>query len=220
MEIHNLGETSSLFNSFMSEIRDEKIQQDALRFRRNLERVGEIMAYEISKTFEHSIQEVTTPLGVAKVDNPDLKPVLATVLRAGLPFHNGFLNYFDSSENTFICAHRKVTGKNDFEIAFEYISSPDLTGKTIILVDPMLASGMSMDIGYQALFQRGTPGKVHIAAVIASRAGIEYLQKALGGKDITLWVGAIDEELNDKSYIIPGLGDAGDLAYGEKMDRD
>ena len=133
MEIHNLGETSSLFNSFMSEIRDEKIQQDALRFRRNLERVGEIMAYEISKTFEHSIQEVTTPLGVAKVDNPDLKPVLATVLRAGLPFHNGFLNYFDSSENTFICAHRKVTGKNDFEIAFEYISSPDLTGKTIIL---------------------------------------------------------------------------------------
>jgi uracil phosphoribosyltransferase len=220
MEIHNLGEKSSLFNTFMSEIRDEKIQKDPLRFRRNLERVGEITAYEISKTFSHDVKDVTTPLGVANVDCPNMKPVLATVLRAGLPFHNGFLNYFDSSENTFICAHRVVKEDGEFDIAFEYISSPDLTGKTVILVDPMLASGLSMEIGYKALFERGTPAKVHIAAVIASQQGIDYLQEKLGGKNITFWVGAIDSELNKKSYIIPGLGDAGDLAYGEKMDRD
>lgn len=218
MEIINLGEKSSLFNRFMSEIRDEKIQKDSLRFRRNLERVGEIMAYEISKTFKHTEKDVQTCLGTANVDSPDIKPVLATILRAGLPFHHGFLNYFDDSSNTFICAHRKVTGENEFDIAFEYISSPDLTGQTVILADPMLASGLSMEIGYKALFERGNPGKVHIAAVIASRKGVDYLKEALKGKNITLWLGAIDEGLNDKSYIVPGLGDAGDLAYGSKID--
>jgi len=218
MEIINLGEKSSLFNRFMSEIRDEEIQKDSLRFRRNLERVGEIMAYEISKTLNHSEKDVKTCLGTAKVEFPDTKPVLATILRAGLPFHHGFLNYFDNSSNTFICAHRKVTGEGEFDIAFEYISSPDLTGQTVILADPMLASGLSMEIGYQALFQRGNPEKVHIAAVIASRKGLEYIKEALKGRNITLWVGAIDEGLNDHSYIVPGLGDAGDLAYGSKID--
>jgi len=218
MEIINLGEKSSLFNRFMSEIRDEEIQKDSLRFRRNLERVGEIMAYEISKTLNHSEKDVKTCLGTAKVESPDTKPVLATILRAGLPFHHGFLNYFDNSSNTFICAHRKVTGEGEFDIAFEYISSPDLTGQTVILADPMLASGLSMEIGYQALFQRGNPEKVHIAAVIASRKGLEYLKEALKGRNITLWVGAVDEGLNNHSYIVPGLGDAGDLAYGSKID--
>lgn len=218
MEIINLGEKSSLFNRFMSEIRDEKIQKDPLRFRRNIERVGEIMAYEISKTIEHSTKDVTTCLGTAKVDSPDDTPVLATILRAGLPFHHGFLNYFDRSNNSFICAHRKVTSKTEFEIAFEYIASPNLTDKLVILADPMLASGASMEVGYHALLKAGLPKKIHICAVIASRKGIDYIKEKLSGKNITLWVGAIDDELNEKSYIVPGLGDAGDLAYGEKID--
>lgn len=218
MKVYNLGEGNSLFNQYMAEIRDKNVQVDPLRFRRNLERIGEIMAYEISKKLEFSNEAVETPLGTANVNTLDNHPVLATILRAGLPLHNGFLNYFDRSENAFISAYRKHISNEDFIIEFEYISSPILEDKNVILCDPMLATGSSMEVGYKALLEKGTPKHVHMAAVIASRAGIEYVQKALEGANITLWVGGIDEELTDESYIVPGLGDAGDLAYGVKID--
>lgn len=218
MKVYNLGEGNSLFNQYMAEIRDKKVQVDPLRFRRNLERIGEIMAYEISKKLEFSNEAVETPLGIANVNTLDTHPVLATILRAGLPLHNGFLNYFDRSENAFISAYRKHVSKDEFVIEFEYISSPELDNKNVILCDPMLATGSSMEVGYKALLEKGNPKHVHLAAVIASREGIEYVQKTLKAENITLWVGGIDEEMTEESYIVPGLGDAGDLAYGVKID--
>lgn len=218
MEIYNLGESGSLFNRFMSEIRDSNIQKDSMRFRRNLERIGEVMAYEISKTIDSIPLPVQTSLGTANVEVPHTTPVLATVLRAGLPFHQGFLNYYDNADTTFICAHRKHSG-DDFEIVFDYIASPDLTGKTVILADTMLASGLSMEIGYKALLENGKPAHVHIAAVVGSEEGIEYLKNNIKDENVSLWVGGIDPELNEKSYIVPGLGDAGDLAYGAKLEN-
>lgn len=218
MEIHNLGESGSLFNRFMSEIRDNNIQKDSMRFRRNLERIGEVMAYEISKQLEYKEITVDTCLGSAKVETHDQTPVLATVLRAGLPFYQGFLNYFDDAHTTFICAHRKHNG-NDFEVIFDYIASPDITGKTVILADTMLASGLSMELGYQALLKNGKPKHVHIAAVLGSKDGVDFIKNHINDDNVTLWVGEIDPELNEKSYIVPGLGDAGDLAYGAKLDN-
>jgi len=216
--IHILGNSNSLLNQFIAEIRDEVIQKDPLRFRRNLERVGEIFAYEISKELVYKTREITTPLGVAKIPMPEQQPVLATILRAGLPLHQGLLNYFDKAENCFISAYRKYGPEGDFQIEFEYIASPHIDNKVVIMVDPMLATGSSMEVAYHALLEKGKPSHVHLVSVIASQQGIDYVQKMLPEDKITLWVGAVDPGMTPKSYIVPGLGDAGDLAFGEKID--
>jgi len=216
MEVINLGKQNSIFNHFIREIRDVKIQKDALRFRRNLERIGEIFAYEISKKMDYENKEVTTPLGISTESLMLEKPVLATILRAGLPLHQGLLNYFDSSDNCFISAYRKHKKGGDFEIKIEYISSPNLEGKTVILCDPMLASGSSMVLAMEALLSKGKPKHIHIVAVIASSEGIQYLKENMPTRNCTLWLGAEDAEMTSQSYIVPGLGDAGDLAFGEK----
>lgn len=216
MEIRILNEKNTILNRFIAEIRDISIHNDSMRFRRNMERIGEIMAYEISKTLDYEEKEVTTPLGISNVFVPAEKPVLATILRAGLPLHQGFLNYFDASDNSFISAFRKYSKDGSFHIELEYISCPELVNRTMILCDPMLATGSSMVLAYNSLLKNGKPKKTHIATVIACNEGVRYLQKHLGSKNITLWAGAVDEELTVKSYIIPGLGDAGDLAYGAK----
>jgi uracil phosphoribosyltransferase len=215
--VHNLGQQYSVFSQFMAEIRDIKIQTDRMRFRRNLERVGEIMAYEISKKLVYRRQSVSTSLGVCECSVLQQQPVLATILRAGLPLHQGLLNYFDQAENTFISAYRVHHGDDDaFDVEVEYLASPDLEGKTVILCDPMLATGSSMVLAYKALLERGTPAHIHVAAVIASDQGVSRVQKNLPA-NTTIWVGAIDAELTSRAYIVPGLGDAGDLAYGEKQ---
>lgn len=215
--IHTLNKQNTILNKFLSEIRDENTQKDSMRFRRNLERVGEIMAYEISKTFKFSEENITTPLGIAKENVPEMdNVVVATILRAGLPLHQGFLNYFDTAENAFVSAYRKYQSKEDFDIHIEYLSSPLIDGKTVIITDPMLASGKSMHLAYEALLTKGKPAFVHFASVISSTDGIDYLQKAMKTDDYAIWTAAVDEELTVKSYIVPGLGDAGDLAYGEK----
>lgn len=216
--IYLLGENNSLLNQYISEIRDEVIQKDSLRFRRNLERVGEIFAYEISKKLIYKIREVTTPLGVARIPMLEQQPVLATILRAGLPLHHGLLNYFDKAENCFISAYRKYDSYGKFHIEFEYIASPLIDNKVVIMVDPMLATGSSMEIAYHALLEKGEPSHIHLVSVIASKQGIDYVMNNLPNDRITLWVGAIDPEMTPKSYIVPGLGDAGDLAFGEKID--
>ncbi len=213
--VHQLNLNNSVFNTFIAELRDKNIQKDSMRFRRNLERIGEIFAYEISKTLSYKETAVQTPLGEAKEQLMSEQPVLATILRAGLPLHIGLLNYFDKAENAFISAYRKSTSKTDFEIEIEYLSSPKIDNKILILNDPMLASGASMVLGYEAMLSKGLPKELHVVAIIASRKGLEYAQANLP-KGTIFWIGAIDEELNDKSYIIPGLGDAGDLAYGTK----
>ncbi len=186
-----------------------------MRFRRNLERIAEIIAYEISKTLDYTVEEVPTPLGIAPTEVITDKVVLGTILRAGLPFHQGFLNYFDRAENAFVSAYRKYKDVVKFDIHIEYIASPSINGKTLILNDPMLATGGSMELSYKALLTKGTPAKTHIVSAIASQAAVDYLDKHLPA-DATLWVAAIDPEINEHSYIVPGLGDAGDLAYGEK----
>jgi len=213
--INNLDQ-ASILNQFMVEIRDEKIQQDSMRFRRNLERVGEVMAYEISKTLTYQPLEVRTPLGIANAQVAKEQIVLATILRAGLPIHNGFLSFFDHAENAFISAYREYEKDGTFHIRFEHLSAPSVQGKVIILCDPMIATGASVHLAYQALLEKGKPAHVHIAALIASKEGIDYLKKSLPMRKTTIWVAAIDDELTSKAYIVPGLGDAGDLAYGSK----
>lgn len=214
--VHVIGANNSIFNQFISEIRDVNVQNDSMRFRRNMERMGEIMAYEISKTLNYEVREFTTPLGIANVSVPKEQPVIATILRAGLPVHIGILNYFDKAENAFISAYRKHHKDGSFDIQVEYMASPDLNAKTLILCDPMLASGSSMVLAFQALLKRGTPFHTHIVAVIASTEGVEFVKKHLPA-NVTIWVGAVDEELTAQSYIVPGLGDAGDLAFGVKI---
>ncbi|QZT36262.1 uracil phosphoribosyltransferase [Halosquirtibacter xylanolyticus] len=216
--VHIIGENNSLFNNYIAEIRDVEIQKDPLRFRRNLERVGEIMAYEISKHLDYSEVDVQTPLGNTPVSIIDKNVVLATILRAGLPLHQGLLNAFDRAENCFISAYRKHNEGEDICIEFEYIASPSLDDKIVILSDPILATGSSMEVGYKALLEKGTPKHVHIVSVVGSKEGVEYIKKHLGEENVTLWVGAVDPELNSQSYIVPGLGDAGDLAFGPKID--
>ena len=216
MEIINLGKQNSIFNHFIREIRDVNIQKDAMRFRRNIERIGEIFAYEISKKMTYENNEITTPLGISSESLMIEKPVLATILRAGLPLHQGLLNYFDSSENCFISAFRKHNRGGDFEIKIEYMSSPDLEGKTVILCDPMLASGSSMVLAMEALLSKGKPKHIHVVVTIASSEGIQYFKENLPFRNCTLWLGAEDKEMTAQSYIVPGLGDAGDLAFGEK----
>ena len=214
--INNLSLQHSIFTQFMSEIRNVDVQNDRMRFRRNLERVGEIMAYEISKTLAYEQCPITTPLGVSNCNVLSEQPVLATILRAGLPLHQGFLNYFDQAENTFISAYRIHHNDDDaFDVEVEYLASPDLDGKTVILCDPMLATGSSMVLAYQALLTRGTPRHIHVATVIASEQGIGFVQEHMP-PETTIWAGDIDSELTPRSYIVPGLGDAGDLAYGNK----
>lgn len=218
MKIHNLSESTSIFNQYISEIRDENIQRDPLRFRRNLERLGEVFAYEISKTLEYQVSDVKTPLGIAQVPVLKQQPVLATILRAGLPLQQGLLNVFDKAENAFISAYRKYDDKGEFHIEFEYLATPDLSDKVVMITDPMLASGASMEIAYKAMMQKGEPAHVHLVSIIASRKGVNHVKNSIKSKNVTLWVGAIDEEMTLKSYIVPGLGDAGDLAFGPKID--
>ncbi len=218
MEIKILGHNHSILDQYLSEIRDIHIQTDPLRFRDNLNRIGEIFAYEISKEIEFEVTDVTTPLGIAKVPKLKNQPVLATILRAGLAMHNGLLRIFDRAENCFISAFRKYRDDGDFEIEFEYMASPSLNGKIVILSDPMLASGKSMEIGYEALFSKGTPAHIHLVAIIASEEGMNYIKNKIKAENVTLWLGAVDPEMTPHSYIVPGLGDAGDLAFGEKID--
>lgn len=217
MEIKVIGNGSSVMSHYIGELRDINIQKDAARFRENLARLGELFAYEISKTLPYVTTEVTTPLGKANVPLLAVHPVLATILRAGLPLHQGMLRIFDKSENAFISAYRKYTEHHNFAIEFEYMASPSLQDKVVILSDPMLASGMSMEVSYHALFSRGTPSHIHIVSVIASRQGVEYIKERIHDDRLTLWLGVIDEEMTPESYIVPGLGDAGDLAYGGKL---
>ena len=194
-----------------------EIQKDSMRFRRNMERIGEIFAYEISKQLDYTEKKITTPLGVSKMNVPVSNIVNATILRAGLPFHSGFLNYFDNAENAFISAHRKYHKDGSFTILFEHLSSPHIDDKILILSDPMLASGASMEIAYKALLKRGTPKHTHIVTIIASNQGVNYVKKHINMKNVTIWAGDVDDELTSKAYIVPGLGDAGDLAFGSKM---
>jgi uracil phosphoribosyltransferase len=213
--IHDLSKTNSIFNTFLAELRDVTIQKDSMRFRRNLERVGEILGYEISKKLDYLESHVDTPLGQADANLLKSQPVLATILRAGLGMHQGFLNYFDQAESAFISAYRKHTTVEEFDVHVEYMASPDISNKTLIISDPMLATGSSMLLVYKALMKQGRPSRVIIASAIASLDAIDFLKKHL--PDTTeYWVGAIDLELTAQSYIVPGMGDAGDLAYGVK----
>ncbi len=217
MIIHNFDLQPSLVSQYLAEMRDISVQSDRLRFRRNLERLGEIFAYEISKTLEYKKLAVTTPLGVeAECGVIAEQIVLATIFRAGVPFHQGFLRYFDNAENAFVSAYRKYKEKENFDILIEYLASPRLDGKTLILCDPMLATGASMELSYKALLTKGAPAKLHVASVIASQQAVDYMQSVMPA-EAELWVGVIDDRINDHSYIVPGLGDAGDLAYGEKL---
>ncbi len=216
--IRNLGESNSVFNEFVAELRDAEIQTDRMRFRRNLERLGEIFAYEISKTLEYEPVEIITPLGTAEMRKIKQQPVLGTILRAGLPLHQGMLNFFDKAENAFITAYRKYDKNEDFDIRVEYISSPDLTNKVLIISDPMLATGASIVKTIQGMLVNGNPKHIHIVAALASIEGLDFVQRNLSLHNITLWVGGVDDELTAQAYIVPGLGDAGDLAFGRKSD--
>ena len=218
IEVHNLGLQDSIFNQSISEIRDASIQQDRMRFRRNLERIGEIMAYEISKTLEYEQKEIVTPLGVKEMRVLKEQPVLATILRAGLPFHQGLLNMFDRADNAFIAAYRKYDKDDDFEIRLEYFSAPDLEDRVLILCDPMLATGESLVKTLEGLLSYyQEPKHIHVAVAVASAEGLEHVRCAMSRRPVTLWVGAVDDELTAKAYIVPGIGDAGDLAFGEKF---
>lgn len=215
MNVINLSEQNSVLNRFVAELRDVNIQKDSLRFRRNIERIGEVLAFEISKTFEYETVDVETPLGISPCSLIKDRVVISTILRAGLPFHQGFLSYFDNAENAFVSAYRRYKDRLNFDIHIEYIASPRIDNKTLIISDPMLATGSSMELAYKAMLSKGMPNKLHIASVIASKQALDFLQTIMP-KDCTLWVATVDDEIDSHSYIVPGLGDAGDLAYGEK----
>lgn len=212
----DLSKNNSLLNHWVAELREVHVQNDRMRFRRNIERIGEVAAYELSKTLQFKPVEVTTPLGIAPTQLLKEQPVLATILRAGLPLHQGMLNYFDKADNAFISAYRKHHPDGSFEISLEYLSCPNLNDRVLILCDPMLATGASLVETIQAIQKTYTPAQIHIVVTIASQKGIEHVEKELGA-DTPIWCAAIDPILNDKSYIVPGLGDAGDLAFGTKM---
>jgi uracil phosphoribosyltransferase len=220
MKVINLSEQPSLLNQYLKELRSVDIQKDSMRFRRNIERIGEIMAVEISKQLTYAVEQVQTPLAIADMEIPQDQVVLGTLLRAGLPMHQGFLNMFDKAENAFISAYRRETigrrGEMQIEIVSEYLAAPSIEGKTLILVDPMLATGLSMEVGYKALLKHGTPKNVHIACLFGTPQAINYLQETMP-EDCTLWCAVIDPILNPHKYIVPGLGDAGDLCFGEKL---
>ena len=221
MKVINLSEQNTLLNQYLREIRDVNIQSDPLRFRRNIERIGEVMAMEVSRALDYEPTKVQTPLGIAEVNTIADSLVLGTIMRAGLPLHQGFLNMFDRAENAFLSAYRRMGrnahGEQQLEIVAEYLAAPNLDNKTLILVDPMLATGMSMEVGYRALLRNGQPRYTHLCCTIGTPKAIEYLEQTLGDEPITLWCAAIDPVLNEKKYIVPGLGDAGDLCFGEKL---
>lgn len=220
MRVVNFAETNSVLNQYVSELRDVKAQCERMRFRHNLTRIGQLMAYEISKTLVYSPKKVTTPLGTACVNTPQDSMVIGTIFRAGLPFHQGFLDVFDQADNAFVSAYRYYKDKESKEVGIriEYIATPDLTDKTLIIADPMLATGGSMELGYQAFKTHGSPKTLHFCSVIASKKGVDYIAEHFRDyENLTLWCGAIDPELNEHAYIVPGLGDAGDLAYGMKL---
>ena len=214
--LHILNEQPSILHHYIAEIRDQEVQKDRMRFRRNLERIGEVAAFEISKKLEYEVKEVITPLGVAQIPLLKEQPIVATILRAGLPLHQGVLNYFDKADNAFVTAYRRHHKDGSFDIRLDYLSSPSLNNRILILTDPMLATGASMVMTYKAMLQHGKPKHTHIVCAIASMEGIEYVKSHLPS-DVTIWAGAVDEELTAQAYIVPGLGDAGDLAFGEKQ---
>lgn len=217
IKIHNLEKADSVFNQYMAELRDAVIQQDRMRFRRNLERIGQIMAYEISKSFEYDDEEVTTPLGIKQIRTMHEQPVIATILRAGLPFHNGMLSMFDQADSAFIAAYRKYDkNEEDSEIRVEYFSSPDIEDRILILCDPLLATGESIVKTLNGLMDDMMPKEIHIAVAVASQDGLDYVERTMSRLPVTIWVGSIDEELTARAYVVPGIGDVGDLAYGEK----
>ena len=217
IKIHDLGANDSVFNQIMAELRDAVIQLDRMRFRRNLERIGELMAYEISKTFEYEEEEVATPLGIKEIRTMKEQPVIATILRAGLPFHNGMLSMLDHADSAFIAAYRKYDkNEEDSEIRVEYYSSPTLDDRVLILCDPLLATGESIVKTLQGLMEEEEPKQIHIAVAVASQDGLDYVKRVMARKPVTIWVGSVDEELTARAYVVPGMGDAGDLAYGEK----
>lgn len=215
MKIVDFSKSNSVVNKFIAEMRDVNIQNDRLRFRTNIQRIGEIIAYEISRELAYEQQDVTTPLGIAEVNVPNETIVAATILRAGLPLQQGFLNIFDDAETAFVSAYRKYDEDYNFDIHVEYVASPSLDGKVLVLCDPMLATGGSMQLAYEALLTKGTPSKLHVISVIASREALNYLEENLP-EDATVWVAAVDEFLDQHKFIVPGLGDAGDLAFGQK----
>ena len=217
IKIINLEKTDSVFNQYMAELRDVVIQQDRMRFRRNLERIGEVMAYEISKSFEYDDEEVNTPLGIKQIRTMHEQPVIATILRAGLPFHNGMLSMFDQADSAFIAAYRKYDkNEEDSEIRVEYFSSPDIEDRILILCDPLLATGESIVKTLNGLMEDMMPKEIHIAVAVASQDGLDYVDRTMSRLPVTIWVGSIDEELTARAYVVPGIGDVGDLAYGEK----
>jgi uracil phosphoribosyltransferase len=211
----NLSEQCSLLSTWISELRDVAVQNDRMRFRRNLERIGEVAAYEISRQLEYEEKEIQTPLGISVCDLLKNQPVIATILRAGLPLHQGLLNYFDKADNAFISAYRKHDKDGSFEISLEYVSCPDLENRVVIISDPMLATGASLVKTIQFLREEGHPSEIHVVAAIACTVGIEYVLRS--EPNCKIWCGAIDDELTAKGYIVPGLGDAGDLAFGTKV---
>jgi uracil phosphoribosyltransferase len=215
--VHILSQQNSIFNQFIAELRDTSIQSDSMRFRKNLERIGEIISYEISKTMEYESRETTTPLGIAQTSHLTAQPVIATILRAGLPMHMGVLNYFDRADNAFISAYRRHRKDNTFDIHVEYVSSPNIEGKVLIMCDPMIATGSSIVLAYKAILAKGMPKHVHIVSAISSKQGVDFVLANMPTQNFTIWCGALDEELTAHSYIVPGLGDAGDLAFGEKI---
>ena len=219
MEIINLSEQNSIINQYMAEIRDAEYQKNRLLFRNNIQRIGEFEAFEISKTLNYEEKSIATPLGIAKVNVPTDKIVLATIFRAGLPFHNGFLNVFDHAGNAFVSAYReyKDAGHHEVGIHVEYLATPSIDEKTLVIADPMLATGGSMELGYKAFLTKGTPKKIHVACVIATPEGIEHIKKTFPEDKTTVWCASIDPGMNEHKYIVPGFGDAGDLCYGDKI---
>ena len=219
MIIHNLTEKNSILNTFISEMRDVNIQKDSMRFRRNIERIGEILGYEISKVLNYKAAQIETPLGVCEMNVMDNDIVLCSILRAGVPLHNGLLTYFDNAQNAFISAYRQHQKNPDsFEIVVEYLACPSLENKTLILADPMLATGQSLVATFEALKPFGKPKDVHLACVIGAQPGIDYITQHFSA-DTHLWIATVDPALDEKGYIMPGLGDAGDLAFGEKLQQ-
>ncbi len=217
MIIHNFEESNSILNQFIAELRDINIQKDSMRFRRNIERVGEILSYELSKTLDYQSKKVKTPLGDKKVPKLNDELVLCSVLRAGFPLHQGLLNYFDSAENAFVSAYRHhPEGKDDFEVIVKYLASPSLNNKILLLADPMLATGKTLENVLKAMENHGTPKQIHIISVIGTNQGVDYVESVFP-ENTHLWIATIDDKLNARGYILPGLGDAGDLSYGEKL---